>query len=234
MKRQKTFWLILAAIIVIGIIWMVSSKTIPEPELAAYTFSNKTSSIEVSFNEDSDTAILNGEGYEGLVFERGISASGARYVNDSEDLVLWNKGNEMTLYKNDEPIFVGTTKSDNEEATPANASMLFGSIWKWQKTVMGNDDVITPKKPGVFTLAFEQTGKVSVGTDCNGAFGNYTSGVGGSLSIGPLASTLMYCEGSQENEFTKMLSDTSGFMFTKEGDLVLLLKYDSGSVFFNK
>ena len=45
-------------------------------------------------------------------------------------------------------------------------------------------------------------------------------------------STQMFCENSQEKDFTKMLTETDSYMFTSKGELVLILKYDSGSVIF--
>ena len=46
-------------------------------------------------------------------------------------------------------------------------------------------------------------------------------------------STKMYCESSQEDIFTKMLNETQNYFFTSKGQLVLGLKFDSGSVIFN-
>jgi heat shock protein HslJ len=45
-----------------------------------------------------------------------------------------------------------------------------------------------------------------------------------------MMSTRMYCEGSQEQLFSKMLENVSSYLFTDDGQLVLELKYDSGSI----
>ena len=47
-----------------------------------------------------------------------------------------------------------------------------------------------------------------------------------------MMSTLMFCEGSQEEEFTHILTNTSGYLFTSRGELILELKFDSGTVTF--
>jgi heat shock protein HslJ len=52
------------------------------------------------------------------------------------------------------------------------------------------------------------------------------------LSFGPLASTKMYCEGSQETEFGAMLADVERYLFTSRGELVLTLKKDGGTMVF--
>jgi heat shock protein HslJ len=44
--------------------------------------------------------------------------------------------------------------------------------------------------------------------------------------------TEMYCEGSKESDFLKLLQNTSGYHFTSFGELILDLKFDSGSVVF--
>lgn len=97
--------------------------------------------------------------------------------------------------------------------------------WEWVNSVdMG--EYILPKTPGVFTLTFSD-GQVSVGTDCNNMGGTYTI-KGNALKFGPLMSTMMYCEGSQETLFSTMLGDVQSFTFTKKG--ALELQYGEGGV----
>jgi heat shock protein HslJ len=61
--------------------------------------------------------------------------------------------------------------------------------------------------------------------------GTYTAN-NGIISFGPIASTKMYCEGSQEATFGELLRDTSGYHFTSKGELIFDLKFDSGNVIF--
>jgi hypothetical protein len=42
----------------------------------------------------------------------------------------------------------------------------------------------------------------------------------------------MYCEGSQEADFSKSLMKASSYHFTTRGELVFDLKYDSGIMMF--
>jgi heat shock protein HslJ len=47
-----------------------------------------------------------------------------------------------------------------------------------------------------------------------------------------MAATRMFCADSQETEFSELLANTSSYSFTSRGELVLQLKFDSGSVVF--
>jgi len=103
--------------------------------------------------------------------------------------------------------------------------------WKWIRTTYNNDTEIKPKTDK-FVLTFKDGKTFSASTDCNGVGGEYTV-TGNKITFTRMFSTEMYCEGSQESEFAKMLEQTQGFLFTSKGELVLELKLDSGSVIFN-
>lgn len=116
------------------------------------------------------------------------------------------------------------------EADP-NKMTLDMKTWNWVKTIYNDDKIITPKIADKFSIAFKKDGSFSAKTDCNGIGGNYSIN-GREIIFGQMISTQMYCEGSQEDIFRKMLEQTNSYMFTSKGELVLLLKYDSGSVIF--
>lgn len=103
--------------------------------------------------------------------------------------------------------------------------------WSWVRTVYSNDTIAVPAKPGSFTLTFKDDGTVHAATDCNRMFGNYSVD-GRKLSFSKLAATKMYCPDSQEQDFAKMLSQVTSFLFTPDSRLVLELKYDSGQMIF--
>jgi heat shock protein HslJ len=52
------------------------------------------------------------------------------------------------------------------------------------------------------------------------------------IMFGPIASTKMFCEDSQEQAFSNMLNEVQSFFFTSRGELVFDLKFDSGSSLF--
>ncbi|TSC51918.1 MAG: Uncharacterized protein LiPW41_685 [Parcubacteria group bacterium LiPW_41] len=116
------------------------------------------------------------------------------------------------------------------EANPAMMTLDM-KPWRWVKTTYNNDTEMKPKIDR-FVLAFKNDKTFSASTDCNGVGGEYTV-TGNKISFTRMFSTQMYCEGSQESEFAKMLEETQSFLFTSKGELILELKFDSGSVIFN-
>jgi heat shock protein HslJ len=121
---------------------------------------------------------------------------------------------------------------DGFKPAPAVESLI-GTTWMWEKTIMSDGTITTPKK-NVFSVSFNADGKLNGKTDCNGFFGNYTIGSDGSMTFGPIGSTLMYCEGSQEIDFTKHFAEVSRYTSDNDNNLTLLLKNDSGAVVFTK
>ncbi len=164
-------------------------------------YSNKTASLD-----------LIGTQYKNVMFNIAISASGARYENKELGLVLWEKAPNLSITNGDQLIFSGKLTSAVIEEE--NIKFLTSNKLIWSKTFNGTGPhadeggVITPKKVGTFTLSFTKDGKVSGKTDCNSFSGEYTLNVS-KITFGPLASTLMTCENSQESEFLKMLTNST-------------------------
>jgi heat shock protein HslJ len=116
------------------------------------------------------------------------------------------------------------------EADPARMSLTM-KTWEWIRTDYTNGKTTTPKIPKKFTLTFTNTDTFSVTTDCNGAGGTYAVS-GDGIKFGNIASTLMYCEGSQESEFTTLLTEAEKFELTSKGELLLKLIDGRGTVIF--
>lgn len=185
-----------------------------------------------------------------ITLPQAISASGARYANEDESIVFWNKGNEVTIYENDNIVFEGSASVDqndgnNQVAPNTNTnintstdtetlSLLAANEWVWEKTVMNDDTVIEPNQPGAFSLTFTADGRVSGTTDCNGFNAPYELAADRQISFGPAAMTLMFCEGSQEDIFLQNVTTSTGVYFDQSGNLALMLPFDSGSVLFTK
>lgn len=139
-------------------------------------------------------------------------------------------GKSLHLIFDDKTMQFGEVVQNFEgEANPA--SMTLGmKKWYWVKTTYNNDTEIFPKKPGVFGLEFKD-GRVSVSTDCNSMGGSYQT-IENKIKFGNMMTPLMFCEGSQEGEFSKMIGEVDSFFFTNRGELVLEIKLDSGSMVF--
>lgn len=122
--------------------------------------------------------------------------------------------------------------AENPEGEADPSRMTLGmNTWKWIQTQYSDDKLLTPKTPGQFTLSFRNDGTFSATTDCNGVGGKYQV-TGNQITFSEMVSTLMYCEGSQEADFNKMLGQVQSFFFTSKGELVFDLKFDSGSSIF--
>jgi heat shock protein HslJ len=114
------------------------------------------------------------------------------------------------------------------EADPSKMTLGM-KVWTWVRTEYSDGKKVSPKKVDAFTLTFNKDGTLSVKTDCNNMGGSYTV-KGGALSFSNMVSTLMFCDGSQEGEFSAMLSAVTNYRFTSKGELILDLKAGEGTV----
>lgn len=158
------------------------------------------------------------------------SDSGVKYENTELGLTLFEKSGDITLYENDVLIFESvpqmTTLSEEEAIR-----YLSDRVWRWHETVLPSGELVTPNKTGAFTLTFATDRTMKGATDCNGFSGTYSVS-NWQLTFGSMMSTLMFCEDSQETEFTNALSDMESFAFNKEGNLILTLGQEQGSMTF--
>lgn len=142
-----------------------------------------------------------------------------------------------TLYGNADYYIKISSKQGKLPAGSAPAGStkdVQANTWVWQKTVMADGSVVTPTKPGMFTLTFGADGNLSGKTDCNGFFGSYTFGSDGFIKFGPFGMTLMYCDGSQEAVFSSAVSKADRYSIDGTGNLQLLLSGNAGTVYFVK
>ncbi len=120
----------------------------------------------------------------------------------------------------------------NFEGEADTLKMTLGmKTWSWINTVYSDDRIVKPIVENKFKLTFKKDKTFSASTDCNGVGGEYSVDTN-KITFSNMISTQMFCENSLEKDFTKMLSETQSYLFTSKGELVLILKYDSGSVFF--
>ncbi len=109
---------------------------------------------------------------------------------------------------------------------------LQSKTWTWTTTQYNDDSVVVPNKIGTFTMTFADDGRVQVTTDCNNMQGAYTV-TDNRIEFTQMIATRMYCEGSQEEQFSKMLENVTSYFIDDNGRLILELRYDSGSVIFH-
>ena len=103
--------------------------------------------------------------------------------------------------------------------------------WYWTQTEFVGGRIVRPRVPNLFAISFPESGRVAVQTDCNSMIGSYQLGESGTLQFSEFATTLMYCEDSQEQEFAGMLRQVETFELAEEG-LRLILADGAGLVEF--
>jgi para-nitrobenzyl esterase len=129
------------------------------------------------------------------------------------------------------PLMPGSVNAPPPPMAASGDALLTNTVWSWRETVMGDDKRIKSDAPERYTLLFQPGGMVAVRADCNRGSASYLLN-GSSLSFGPIALTRAMCPpGSMDSEFMKGLGAVSGQVF-RDGELVLTLKLDSGSMFF--
>jgi len=134
------------------------------------------------------------------------------------------------IYDADGASLVEVARDFEGEADP-DLMTLGMHAWTWIETAYNNDTIKKPNEKEAFTLTFED-GRVHGRTDCNRFNGAYTVDDHNIQFDDKMAMTKMYCEGSQESEFVKMLLEVRSFLFTSKGELIFEIKFDSGSMRF--
>ncbi len=245
MNKESVLYTAIGIVFILLMFWLMKpeaevtpnqvagEENIPTKDAVTYTSPHTGESLSVTFSDEK--AVLHSETYNDVEMAQVEAASGARYVNVERGVSLWNKGQEVSVYQDDVVTFQGQTEASIGNPNPGEVEVLEAALtsnaWLWKETQMNDDTIITPKKADAFKLTFSADGRVSGTTDCNGFGGSYdvTDGV---LTMSEFMMTMMYCDGSQEMEFQKMLSEPVTFMFTDAGELVLMLPQNSGSVIF--
>lgn len=128
-------------------------------------------------------------------------------------------------------VSTSTATSTSAVSTSTASKSLVGKKWTWVKTDWNTGSSTLPSKPSAFTVTFDKDGKVSGTTDCNSFSGTYTS-TSSKITFGPLASTKMFCDGSQESQFTGSFSAIASYTMDQKNNLVFTFKADSGTMVF--
>lgn len=123
-------------------------------------------------------------------------------------------------------------ETEKIEIERKETNQIFQNKWMWKETVFNNDTRQTPKNPENFILIFKGEDSFFSTTDCNSIMGNFEI-ENNKITFGEIGSTLMACMGeSLQDEYTKTLEEATSFLIDEEGQLILELPYDSGSMIF--
>lgn len=140
-------------------------------------------------------------------------------------------GKSIQLFLDTDSMQFAEVAQDFEgEADPSKMSLGMKS-WTWISVTYSDGTVIKPKQALAFTLDFNNDGTFSATTDCNRIAGKVVAG-DGAIKFSDIISTKMFCQGSQEADFHKVLERAAGYFFTSKGELVLDIERDTGSAIF--
>jgi heat shock protein HslJ len=133
-----------------------------------------------------------------------------------------NKGNKPAITQ---------APSPTGESTATTNEALTAQKWMWVNTKMSDGAEVLPSAEGKFGLKFGTDMSLISSTDCNNGRGTYELGPDNAMTIGPMATTMMFCEGSAETQFFQGLNNVGSYKI-ENGQLWLMLKYDSGTMIF--
>lgn len=122
-------------------------------------------------------------------------------------------------------------QDETPEATDLPEAGLTGVTWQWVHFADGQREmrILSPN----YTITFADEGTFYSRVDCNSMRGTY-SVEEGTISITPGPSTLVACPpGSLDREFVDFLSRAAIYSFTDDGDLLIELPIDSGTLTFS-
>jgi heat shock protein HslJ len=140
-------------------------------------------------------------------------------------------GKSIQLFLDTNSMMFGEVVKDFEGEADPKRMTLGMKTWRWISVTYNDGTTIKPKQSLAFTLDFNNDGTFSATTDCNRLGGKVTA-KDGAIKFGDSMSTEMYCEGSQQADFQKILDRAVGYLFTSKGELVLDIERDSGSAIF--
>ena len=161
-----------------------------------------------------------------------------------DDLFIEAPSGEMVLideYINESPVADPIPPSAEEQTSETEPEVKIESehelvgVWLWTETSTNADPeeaVATQPQSDAFTLTFNEDGSMNGTTDCNGFSGSYDLNSDDGFMFGPIMSTLMYCEGSQEGDFHNMLKNISTYFINDDGELVMEMWADGGALVF--
>lgn len=96
------------------------------------------------------------------------------------------------------------------------SNFLINITWRWERTLMNNDAVISPEDPSRYTITFRNDGTVTARVDCNQMAGTYRLD-GASILIHLTHGTRAMCSPkSLDVEFQRQIGDARQLVFTDE------------------
>ncbi len=108
----------------------------------------------------------------------------------------------------------------------------FKGVYYWKETELDGVKT-TPSKPETFSLTFDGN-RISLATDCNSGSAEFTPPTGSStaLAFGPIVSTKMFCESSEEGLYFEAIRNVRSFV--ESDDALTFTLENGGEMVFEK
>jgi heat shock protein HslJ len=106
-------------------------------------------------------------------------------------------------------------------------SDIAGGAWKLQSMEFAGAARFVPDNADLFTVEFHADGLIGVVADCNQCGGTYSVG-DGTLTVPPMACTLVLCPTPQGGQFASLIDGTSSL--DREGETELEIESPEGKV----
>lgn len=104
--------------------------------------------------------------------------------------------------------------------------------WVWLETITSNSQKVKPRVND-FVLKINSDSSFSSSTDCNSVSGSLSVN-NEKINFNKIVATEKFCPKSLESNFTSFLKDVVSYRFNEKKQLILILKDESGLMFFNE
>jgi heat shock protein HslJ len=163
--------------------------------------------------ERNDSRITIGQTFSTLMYceEAGVSERESVYLGLLGEVRMYRiEGDSLRFFDG-----VGTEVLAFTRASPARATPLPGTPWVLESIAAGKGTVVSVIAGTRIDALFTENGSVSGSSGCNLYAASYT-GIGSSLTLGPVGSTKKYCGEpagimGQEQAFLSLLTRVSGY-----------------------
>jgi putative lipoprotein len=201
----------------------VTASTETPVVLATYEYTTAGENIPLPYTLTYNPHDISRKGKYALYAEIAVSGE-VRWVTNEPVPVLTGARPAEGI----DVLVVAVPESESETTGTVSTAGLDGTNWVWQETTQGSES--TRPDGDDFVLSFTQNSVMST-TDCNSLSGTYIIN-SDKIQFSPFASTLMFCEASNEAEYASALS--SAKTFTKDGGVLTFSLEGGGTMIFRE
>jgi heat shock protein HslJ len=110
-------------------------------------------------------------------------------------------------------------------------SDIMGGAWRLRTMTLAGGSPFTPSDPSRYTVEFKNDDQIGLVADCNACGGSYSVS-NGTLSVPPLACTLVACAGPEGGQFAGIIEGSSSIR--KDGDDELEIQSSEGRLLLER